>query len=90
MELLEFCLSDCSPPDGDRPHEVAVAPTGGGVGGGDGGENGNGQEELDTVPLETDPRQAQEALESQMVCWGVYIFLRGGQGVSDEGREEAL
>ena len=72
LELLEFCLSDCDPPAGDRPPEVAtaVAAAGAGVAGGGDGQgtavDGGGGEEGGAEAAAWNSREAQEA---RLVRW---------------------
>lgn len=67
LELLDFCLSDCAPPEVARPHEGASSLTGGvsgeAAGGtGDGGSGGSEQESTEATPT-----NAGEAAVAQQV-----------------------
>lgn len=63
LELLEFCLSDCPPPPGDRPPGVYIGA--GGVGAPESGdteeENGGEGEEDDAEVIARNSREAQKA-----------------------------
>ena len=71
LELLEFCLSDCPSPPGERPPDDGTEAAGAGGGGGGAGAAEVGDEN----EVEANARNVREAQEARMVRLNLFCFV---------------